>query len=170
MTRQTTFGFALSLAVAAAAVVYTLNTGSARAQSGSAKKASTHVVYTDDNGVAMNGYDPVAYFTASRPTRGTAEFSTDWHGATWRFASAENLAAFQQDPERYAPAYGGYCAWGVGAQNDLFPIDPNAWRIVDGTLYLNYNADVQQKWLADIPGFIRSADANWPGLVRKNAN
>ena len=163
MHRRAILGVALSFAVAGAVA--------ANAQSGSAKRGSgarmeKHLVFTDDAGVAINGYDTVAYFTAGRPTEGNAQYSTEWQGATWRFASAENLQAFQQNPAKYAPAYGGYCAWGVGAKNDAFPVDPTAWKIVDNRLFLNNSADVQQTWLQDVPGFIRSGDANWPGLVK----
>ena len=114
-------------------------------------------------GIAIHGYDPVAYFKEGRPVEGSAEHEHDWMGATWRFATAENLAAFRADPEAYAPQYGGYCAYGV-AQGYTVDIDPEAWRVENGKLYLNYDKDIQAQWLQDIPGFIAKADANWPEL------
>lgn len=114
-------------------------------------------------GVAIDGYDPVAYFTDGRPVEGSSEHAVDWNGAEWRFASAEHLEMFKADPEKYAPAYGGYCAWAV-SQGYTASIDPEAWKIVDGRLYLNYNREIQQRWEADIPGFIKAADGNWPKI------
>ena len=115
-------------------------------------------------GVAIEGYDPVAYFTDGKPVEGKKEFQTTWNGATWRFASAEHRDLFAKDPAHYAPQYGGYCAWAV-AQNDTAGIDPKAWTIVDGRLYLNYSLDIQKKWAADTAGNIKKGDANWPHLL-----
>jgi hypothetical protein len=114
-------------------------------------------------GVAIKGYDPVAYFTAGKPVEGTKEFEFVWQDAKWRFSSAANRDAFKAAPEKFAPQYGGYCAWAV-SQGYTANIDPSAWKIVEGKLYLNYSADVQKKWSADIPGFIKSANANWRKL------
>lgn len=122
-------------------------------------------VWSDWRGRALRGYDPVAYFTEGRPVEGVAEHALEWRGATWRFASAENKARFEADPEAYAPQYGGFCAWAV-SQGYTASIEPEQWRIVDGKLYLNYNAEVQAKWAADVPGHIAAADRNWPGLSR----
>jgi YHS domain-containing protein len=116
--------------------------------------------------VAVSGYDPVAYFTDGRPVRGTTQFRTTYQGYEYRFASAEHLAAFQANPTRYLPQYGGYCAWAV-AQGYTASGNPNNWRIVDGRLYLNYNDEVQQRWERDIPGFIRSGNANWPSVLSR---
>ena len=91
------------------------------------------------NGIAIRGYDTVAYFTQGKPVEGTEKFSTEWEGATWRFSSQENLELFTTDPEKYAPQYGGYCAYGV-AQDSLVKIEPDQWTIYDDKLYLNYNA------------------------------
>ena len=113
--------------------------------------------------IAIEGADPVAYFTQSELVEGTDAFTTTWKGAEWRFSSAENLALFQSDPEVYAPQYGGYCAWAV-SRGYTAEIDPEAWRIVDGKLYLNYSKDVQKDWEEDVPGNIDQADANWPSL------
>jgi YHS domain-containing protein len=109
---------------------------------------------------AASGYDVVAYFTDSKPVKGSNEFTADWNGVTWKFSSAENLEKFKADPEAYAPQYGGYCAWAM-ARGDFASTNPEAWRIVDGKLYLNYDKSIQKKWEADIPGFIKSANGEW---------
>ena len=114
--------------------------------------------------VAVDGYDVVAYFDQGEPVEGSEAFTTRWNGAEWRFASAEHLEAFEADPEKYAPRYGGYCAWAV-AQDDTAPGDPHQWSIVDGRLYLNYNAEIQEKWAARKEELIEQADRNWPDLV-----
>lgn len=116
--------------------------------------------------LAIDGYDPVAYFVAGKPVKGRAELTYEWQGAKYRFASPANLDAFRAAPVKYAPQYGGYCAWAV-SQSYTADVDPQAWRIVDGRLYLNYNRDIQKKWEADVPGHIRRADVNWPGLLKK---
>ena len=122
-------------------------------------------VYTGTfSSLAVSGYDPVAYFTQGKPVEGRSDLEHEWQGATWRFADAANLAAFKADPEAYAPQYGGYCAWAV-AQGYTASTDPEAWRIVDGKLYLNYNDKVQSRWQKDIPGNIAKADQNWPGVL-----
>jgi len=115
-------------------------------------------------GVAIGGTDPVAYFTEGRPVAGSARFEHEWRGATWRFASAEHRDLFARDPERYAPQYGGYCAWAV-SRGYTADIDPEAWRIVEGRLYLNYDREVQARWAEDAPGNIRKANENWPRLL-----
>ena len=115
-------------------------------------------------GVAIHGYDPVAYHTVGRPVEGSKAFTHEWKGATWRFANAAHRDLFAADPERYAPAYGGYCAYAV-AQGGKADIDPNAWSIVDGQLYLNLNPRIQRLWQQDIAGYIARADANWPQLA-----
>lgn len=129
-------------------------------------KAAAQPRWFAEDGVAIRGTDPVAYFREGRPVPGRAEFSHTWQGVTWRFATAANRDAFAADPERYAPAYGGHCAWAV-AQGYTAPIDPAAWRIVDGRLFLNYDRSIQRRWERDIPGFIARADANWPALAAK---
>jgi YHS domain-containing protein len=117
----------------------------------------------DASGVAMKGFDAVAYFTAAKPTKGSADFEATFHGATFRFASAQNRDLFMKTPEKYAPQYGGYCAMGV-AYNGKFDIDPDAWKIADGKLYLNKDMKTQQMWFKDIPGNIVKADKIWPVL------
>ena len=114
---------------------------------------------------ALHGYDPVAYFADSKPVEGLPEFELEWMGAKWRFASAEHRDLFKAQPEKYAPQYGGYCAFAV-AKSKLVDIDPAAWSIIDGKLYLNYDLDIQKQWKADAAGFIAKADKNWPTLVK----
>lgn len=116
--------------------------------------------------LAVGGYDAVAYFRENRPVKGKAEFSMQYKGATWQFASADNLNAFKANPTAYAPQYGGYCAWAV-SQNYTASGDPLVWKIVNGRLFLNYDQSVQTTWEKDIPGHIASADKNWPGVLGK---
>jgi YHS domain-containing protein len=113
---------------------------------------------------ALGGYDAVAYFEEGRPVEGSEDLATEWRGATWRFSSPENLAAFQANPSDYAPQYGGYCAYAV-AKGGTAPGDPLVWRIVDGKLYLNLNEEIGLRWAQDIPGYIAKAGANWPGVL-----
>lgn len=120
-------------------------------------------VYAKD-GVAIGGADPVAYFNQATFVPGSDEHTHDWQGVTWQFSNAENRDLFANAPEDYAPQYGGHCAWAVAAKNALVPIDPEAWSVVDGRLYLNANKRVQSNWEKDIPGFIATANTNWPGL------
>ncbi|MEL7464543.1 MAG: YHS domain-containing (seleno)protein [Pseudomonadota bacterium] len=120
-------------------------------------------VYAND-GVAIDGTDPVSYFLNGAPVAGDPAITADWSGATWRFASAENRDLFLSDPAKYAPQYGGFCAWAVAERGKLFSTDPNAWKIVDGKLYLNFNQDIQKKWEADIPSFISEGDRRWPEI------
>ena len=122
-------------------------------------------VYSDSAG-AIRGYDPVAYFTQARPVKGSPQFTHRWNGATWRFASADNRDRFAAAPHKYAPQYGGYCAYGV-ASGYAVKIEPEAWSVVDGKLYLNYDRNVQADWKKDVPGYIRKADANWPSVLAK---
>jgi YHS domain-containing protein len=114
-------------------------------------------------GLAVHGHDVVAYFTDGAPALGTAEFAHVFDGATYRFASQANLDAFKADPAKYAPAYGGFCAYGV-AIGKKFDGDPRFWEVVDGRLFLNLNRDIQAKWLEDVPGNITDADANWAAI------
>lgn len=115
-------------------------------------------------GKAIRGTDPVAYFTEGKPVKGDSDYTFNWMDATWYFASAANRDAFAKEPERYAPQYGGYCAWAV-SQNYTASTDPEAWRIVDGKLYLNYSKGVQEQWEAGgVPKLIAQGDRNWPAL------
>lgn len=119
-------------------------------------------VYTE-LGEAIDGYDPVAYFTESKPVEGKDNITYDWNGSTWHFTSTDNRDAFAANPEKYAPQYGGYCAWAV-SRGYTAPTVPEAWKIVDGRLYLNYSKSVQSRWEADVPGNIAKGDKNWPDL------
>ncbi|WP_428624379.1 YHS domain-containing (seleno)protein [Sedimenticola sp.] len=113
---------------------------------------------------AIRGYDPVAYFTERRPVKGKEAFHLRYRGADWYFASAEHQNRFQQEPEKYAPQYGGYCAWAV-SKGYTASTDPQAWTLHDGKLYLNYSLGVQQDWREDIPGNVTKADARWPKVL-----
>jgi len=125
--------------------------------------AAAQPVFQAD-GHAIRGHDPVAYHLLGRPAPGDARFTHRWGGATWRFISAAHRDAFAAEPERYAPAYGGFCAWAV-SEGYTAPIDPQAWAILDGRLYLNYSRSIHRRWQADIPGRIARADRNWPRLA-----
>ncbi len=126
-------------------------------------------VSATEQGIAIGGYDPVAYFTEGHPVAGSAGFELRWNGATWRFASAQSRARFEANPMAYAPAFGGYCAWAV-SQNYLAPGDPLVWRIVDGRLYLNFNARAKALWEADLANAIARGHANWPAVLVTAAN
>lgn len=115
------------------------------------------------DGVAIRGYDPVAYFHDGSPRLGKPEFSVRQGGATWRFASAEHKALFEAEPQRYLPAYGGFCAYGT-SRGYLVKIEPEAWSIVDGKLYLNYDLGVRSTWLGHSKAYVARADGNWPRL------
>jgi YHS domain-containing protein len=130
-----------------------------------AGNALVNPVNANSQGIAIKGFDTVAYFTHAQPVKGDPKFAYRWMGATWLFASSENRDAFEKEPDRYAPQFGGYCAWAV-SNNYTASIDPEAWRVVDGKLYLNYSKDVQKKWQQDIPKRIEDANRNWPGLHR----
>ena len=116
------------------------------------------------NGIAIRGFDTVAYFTEGKPVRGKESIATEWNGATWFFSKPEHLELFTANPEQYAPQYGGYCAYGVAIDN-LVKIEGDLWDIVDGKLYLNYNKNFQEKWRARIPHYIDTADAKFEGLL-----
>jgi hypothetical protein len=122
--------------------------------------------YNATGGIALNGYDVVAYFTDGRAVRGAAAFSQVWRGTRWLFASASNRDAFIAAPEKYAPQFGGFCAYGV-SRGYAVDIDPNAWSIVDGRLYLNYSKSVQRTWDKDRSGYIKRAETNWPAVAEK---
>ena len=115
---------------------------------------------------AIKGYDTVAYFTENKPVKGSTDYSFEYKGATWLFASQENLELFKDSPEKYEPQYGGYCAYAV-SQNTTASIKPELFTIHDGKLYLNYNQSINDKWLKQKVSFIEDADKNWPGLLAK---
>lgn len=118
-----------------------------------------------ESGIAIRGFDTVAYFTQMKPVKGSADISVEWNDATWLFSTQEHADLFKNDPEAYAPQYGGYCAYGV-AQDYLVKIEGDQWRIEDGKLYLNYDKGVQKKWLKDIPGYIVSANGKFSELLK----
>jgi YHS domain-containing protein len=115
---------------------------------------------------AVKGYDVVAYHSEKRAVKGDSEYSASWQGANWHFVSAANRDRFKANPARYAPQYGGYCAFAV-AKNDLVGIDPEAYTLVGDKLYLNYSKDIQRQWEADRQRFIESADRNFPALIAR---
>lgn len=117
------------------------------------------------SGVAIRGFDTVAYFTESKAVKGDASISTQWNGATWYFSKQEHLELFEADPEKYAPQYGGYCAYGV-AVDSLVKIEGDLWDIVDGKLYLNFNKKLQKKWRSSIPSYIQQADSKFDNLLK----
>ncbi|MEM7549882.1 MAG: YHS domain-containing (seleno)protein [Bacteroidota bacterium] len=125
--------------------------------------AQKESVYSTRGG-AIKGYDPVAYFTERKAIKGSDSYTFEWNDAQWYFSTKENLEAFETEPEKYAPQYGGYCAYAV-AHGYTAKIDPEAWEIVDDKLYLNYNKSVQGKWEASQSDFIDKADENWPKVV-----
>ena len=115
-------------------------------------------------GGAIRGYDTVAYFTEGKPVAGKKAHQVKWKDATWSFASAKNKELFEANPEKYAPRYGGYCA--VRGKPGLYRIiDPDAWSIVDGALYLNYSLGVRDQWSGTFPATIAKGNANWPKLL-----
>lgn len=122
--------------------------------------------YFSSQTLALSGYDAVAYFTESKAVPGKAEFEHAWQGARWRFASAANRDRFAAAPERYAPQFGGYCAWAV-SRGYTASGDPTAWSIVNGRLYLNYSMKVRGQWEQDIPGNVAKGEANWPAILKK---
>lgn len=125
--------------------------------------AMTPPVYAE-GGMAIDGTDPVAYFTEGAPIAGNPAFTYDWGGATWRFMTGPNRDSFAANPETYAPAFGGYCAWAV-AQGYTAPTAPEAWSIHKGKLYLNYSRRIRRRWERDIPGNVAKGEVNWPAVL-----
>jgi YHS domain-containing protein len=120
--------------------------------------------YYERDGVAIGGYDPVAYFTEQKPVKGSPEFQSVHRGSTFQFSSAAHRDAFAAEPDKYAPQYGGYFAYGM-AKGYKAKIDPAAFSVIHDTLYLNYSDAVRSRWLSDVPGYIQQADANWPAVM-----
>lgn len=137
--------------------------GAAIAAASLAPDAIAASVNLNNRGVAIQGYDPVAYFTADAAIAGNSAITAQHQGATYHFASTENRDQFVANPAKYAPAYGGFCAFAV-ANGYTAKIDPAAYSVVDGRLYLNFSKGVRNRWNKDIPGFIAKGDANWPAL------
>ena len=122
------------------------------------------LVFYTEKGIAIKGTDPVAYFQKGKAVKGNPQFNYQWGKAIWHFHSAENRDLFASNPEQYAPQYGGFCAWAV-SQNYTAPTDPNAWKIVDGKLYLNANKSIQKRWEKDLAGYIDKANHYWPSIL-----
>ena len=120
-------------------------------------------VFVED-GFAIRGYDPVAYFTHGEPRAGRSEHQLNWNGATWLFENNLHKEMFAANPAQYAPQYGGFCAWAISEKGKLYSTQASNWKIVDGKLYLNFNDAIQEKWEQDISGHIKSADKRWPRL------
>jgi len=116
------------------------------------------------NGLAIRGYDPVAYFTQGGPILGSGDFTTSHNGATWQFVNDTNKAAFIADPAKYGAQFGGYCAF-AASKGYLAPTIPEAWTVYNDRLYLNANLRARELWLQDVPGNIAKGEANWPGIL-----
>ena len=128
--------------------------------------AALNPVNKTDKGLALDGYDAVAYFMKQQAVRGNRNFTLEWNGATWRFSTLANKETFEKNPQRYAPQFGGYCSWAVG-HNYTANGDPEAWTIIDNKLYLNYDKSVREMWLKEIPDLIKKGERNWPRLLKK---
>jgi hypothetical protein len=118
------------------------------------------------SGVAIRGYDAVSYFKEGKPVKGDDQFSFKWNDANWIFSSRVNLDSFKLNPEKFAPQYGGYCAYGV-SEDHKAPTDPEAWTIVNGKLYLNYSLKVKEMWNKNQQARIEDANKNWPLINNK---
>jgi YHS domain-containing protein len=132
---------------------------------GTAASAQRSEIFITD-GAAVKGYDVVAYFSEKKPVKGDKQFTHYWKGAEWFFASKQNLELFKGSPEKYAPQYGGYCAYGT-SRGYKASTSPDAFTIADGKLYLNYNQEVRNAWDKDRQAFIEKADNNWPRIKDK---
>ncbi len=126
----------------------------------------TNSFFAKETDTAINGYDSVAYFTQNAPVKGVDAHTFEYKGAKWKFSTAANLELFKGNPDKYAPQYGGYCAFAV-AKNSLAKVDPTQFSVHDGKLYLNYDASIQKDWLKERAELIKKADANFPALIAK---
>lgn len=156
--RRQAIGIAALIVAGATAVTYLRHGSTAEAE---AAKVNAR------DGVAIDGYDPVAYFADGRPVPGRPEHSVEHGGVRWLFSTEAHRDAFLADPERYRPQYGGFCAYAV-ANGQFAKIDPEAWSIEGGRLYLNYDLSIRDRWLGDVDGYIRRADENWPAMQIEN--
>ena len=120
----------------------------------------------NDSGLAIGGYDAVAYFTEQRPVWGNSKHTHEWQGVKWQFDSEQNKNLFIANSEKYTPQYGGYCAY-AAAKGTIVPSDPNSWSIVNNKLYLNYSPAIQQRWNSNVNGYTSRADAKWPKLIKQ---
>jgi YHS domain-containing protein len=123
----------------------------------------------DRKGFALQGYDPVAFFTQSRPVKGQTQFESRYHGARYLFVSAEDKALFDANPEKYEPQFGGFCAYGA-SHGKTAPIKIEAWQIVNGRLLMQYDLGVKEEFNKDQKGNLQKADKNWPGIVAKEGH
>lgn len=123
-------------------------------------------VNTDRAGLALRGYDPVAYFTDKKPVEGSPSITATYKGARYQFASAEHKALFEKDPAKYEPQFGGYCGYAVSL-NKTADADPHFWQVLEGHLVLQHNQKAWDLWIEDVPGNLKKAYANWPGLKNK---
>jgi YHS domain-containing protein len=133
----------------------------------SVASAEKVLVNKDKKGLALQGYDPVAYFTDSKPVKGDAKFTATYKGATYRFASEEHKRLFEANPAKYEPQFGGFCGYAASI-NKVSPISVDYWEILDGRLVLQHNQKAWDLWHKDVAANLKTADANWPGLVEKN--
>lgn len=120
-------------------------------------------VYVSSDNIALNGYDVVAFFTDSQPVKGISSNYFEWNKAIWYFSTAEHLESFRSDPEKFAPQFGGYCAFGT-SEGHKAPTEADTWSIVNGKLYLNYNMDVKKIWIKNKEALIEKANSNWVTL------
>ncbi|MBX3356938.1 MAG: hypothetical protein KF745_00770 [Phycisphaeraceae bacterium] len=127
------------------------------------------LVNIDDQGVALEGYDPVSYFTRAKPVKGDPAITSTYLGATYRFTSGADKATFDADPAKYAPQFGGYCGYAASI-NTISPVDPMLYQVLDGRLVLQHNQKAWRLWNQDVPGNLAKADQNWPGLVQRNCH
>lgn len=132
----------------------------------SAMAETKSLLNLDNNGIAIQGYDPVAFFTDHKPVMGDQRFQSQYRGAKYYFASSEHKAAFDKEPAKYEPQFGGYCAYGT-SQGHKAPIKIEAWQIVDGRLLMQYDLDIKDKFNRSQSENLKKADQNWPGLVEK---
>ncbi len=152
-----------------ALVLFSLILALALASALPAAAADKTLINVDRSGLALKGYDPVAYFTDSKPVKGNSSFTSNYNGARYQFASADHKTAFDANPAKYAPAFGGYCAYGA-SQGHAAPISTDAFQILNDRLILNYDKDVQGLFNKDRNGLLKQADANWPQIVEKEGH
>jgi hypothetical protein len=146
------------LRLAAALLLFTMTAAPALIAGGEPE------IYRSRGNLALGGYDAVAYFTDGKPVKGTSTFEYRWKDAVWRFATADHRDQFAKEPARFAPQFGGYCAYAV-SQGHTASGDPLVWRVVNGKLYVNYSRQVATMWQKDIPGYIAKAEHNWPSVL-----
>lgn len=158
MAKITTRSTVAALGLALAATTLTISTPTY-----AVVETSTSEVNANEHGLAMHGYDPVAYFTSNGPKKGQKKYSVKHTGGTYYFSSSENMKAFKENPDQYLPQYGGFCAMGIALGKKLDG-DPHVWKVIGNKLYLNVNKDVSVAWQRDILGNLNKADENWPEI------